>query len=443
MGQSTHDHEAAVDRVVVILLTLLVALIGADRINLLAGAASFLLTPFLALTPVILLAEAARLGMTRGTVRVPRQAALYFLVASALLAVVGISSFLSGDPALSGKRTILLVAQVQGTLLLAITLLNQERPADILVRGAYLGLILTTIFNVFQVYYWVTGNWDPGRPEAEMFVNLTPRTYGGWVPRLSGTVVDQGRTGLMMVVYMFLIFRFARASKLRTGMIILGALSLLGTLSRAGVLCALVAWGVYWLIERRLRFGTRQAFALAGAVAGIAVLLMFSPLLPTGSLEVLAPLTGRFSVDEGSSRMHLDLIQHGFLVATSSFQNLLLGIGYGNGLMVLEDFFPGDRYANFHSYYITLLAEAGVVALILGCWLQFHPFLVRWGPFVPLIAGFVVYNVFYQSTTEPAFWLVLALAWLTPGGWALNRPASERPATVQVAGNASPTLVSA
>ncbi len=431
------------DRVVALLLTLLIALIGADRINLAAGATSFLLTPFLALTPVILAMETIRLGMGRGSLRIPRNAVLYFLVASALLCIVGISAVLSADAALSGKRTILMVLQVQGTLLLAITLLNQPKPGSILVRGAYLGLVLTTIFNVFQVYYWVTGNWDPSRPETELFINLAPRTYGTWVPRLSGTVVDQGRTGLLMVVYLYFIYRFAPRSRMRTGMLALGVFSLLGTLSRAGVLCAMVAWAVLWLHERRMRLGAREVVTLAGAGAAVAILLIFWPLLPTDSLAVLEPLRDRLSVDEGSSRMHLDLIEHGFLVATSSFRNAMLGIGYGNGLMVLEEFFPGNRYANFHSFYITLLAETGVVALMLGCWLLFHPLLVRWGPLVPLVAGFTAYNIFYQSTTEPAFWLVLALAWMTPGVWPGGKRADAEPAGESSVRGGSLSLVGA
>jgi hypothetical protein len=140
-------------------------------------------------------------------------------------------------------------------------------------------------------------------------------------------------------------------------------------------------------------------------------------------LAVLEPLGARVSVGEGSSQMHLALIERGLIVATSSFHNALLGIGYGNGLMVLEDFFPGNRYANFHSYYVTLLAESGIVALALGLWLMVHPFLMRWGPFVPLVAGFMAFNLFYQSTTEPAFWLVLALAWLTAGDRGVGRSA--------------------
>jgi hypothetical protein len=142
---------------------------------------------------------------------------------------------------------------------------------------------------------------------------------------------------------------------------------------------------------------------------------MFAPLVREGSLVFLEPLGDRASADEGSSRMHFDLIEHGLIVATSSFRNALLGIGYGNALMVLEGFFPENRYANFHSYYVTLLTESGLLALLLGTWLLVYPFLLRWGPFIPLIAGFVAFGVFYQSTTEPAFWLFTALAWLTVG----------------------------
>jgi hypothetical protein len=404
-----------VERVVAVLLTLLIALIGADRINLLAGAVGFIVTPFLVLTPLIVVAEALRLGATRARIRIPTQAAFYFLTATALVCVIGVSALLSQDPVISGRRTVLLLVQVHGALLLAILLLNRPRPSLILVRGAYLGLVIATVFNVLQLYFWVTGQWNPSQPETELLVNLTPRTYGPWLPRLSGTVIDQGRAALVLVFYVFIIFLFAARSRLRTMMLWIGVVSLLGTLSRAGVLCGLAAAGIYWLYERRLRLGWSQVFLASGACAAMVVLAMFLPLASPENLATLAPLGDRVSIDEGSSRLHLALIEHGLLVATSSFRNALLGIGYGNALMVLEEFFPGDRYANFHSLYVTLLAESGVFALVLGVWLLGYPFLLRWGPFLPLVAGFMVYNVFYQSTTEPAFWLILALSWLTAG----------------------------
>jgi hypothetical protein len=78
---------------------------------------------------------------------------------------------------------------------------------------------------------------------------------------------------------------------------------------------------------------------------------------------------------------------------------------------VLQDILPGIRHANFHSLYVTLLAESGVFALVLGLVLLVAP-LWRSPRLAPLFLGLMVINISYQTTLEPLFWLVVALGWL-------------------------------
>lgn len=402
------------ERVVTALLVLWVALLGADRINLAAGVVDFILTPFLALTPIILLLEIIRIAATRESLAIPRNSARYCLIATALLCVVGVSAILSYDPVISGRRTVLLVAHIYGTFLTAIVILNQRRPADILVRGTYLGLVIATVFSIVQVYLWATDGWDSSIVENEVLLNLAPRTYGMFIPRLSGATIDQGRAGLLYLIQYYVVLRFAPPSRLRTAMLTLASLSLLGTLARSAILGAIVMAGVYWL-ERGFRLTWGKIFTASFLTASATAALLFLPSFVEALGKILQPLAGRFSGSEESASIHVALIEHGWLLATSTIRNTLLGIGFGNAWIVLAEFFPGDKYANFHSLYITLLAEAGVFALVLGLVLLLYPFVVTAGPMLPLMAGFLAYNVFYQTTSEPAFWLVVCLAWLTAG----------------------------
>jgi O-antigen ligase len=78
---------------------------------------------------------------------------------------------------------------------------------------------------------------------------------------------------------------------------------------------------------------------------------------------------------------------------------------------VLQDIYPGHRYSNFHSLYVTFFAESGLVALLCILLLFAVP-LVRGGRYRALVAGAAVFNVFYQAHAEPQFWVILALAWL-------------------------------
>tara|TARA_B110000263_G_scaffold230293_1_gene224708 strand:- start:128 stop:439 length:312 start_codon:yes stop_codon:yes gene_type:complete len=90
----------------------------------------------------------------------------------------------------------------------------------------------------------------------------------------------------------------------------------------------------------------------------------------------------------------------------------MIGMGYGNSYMELQDVFPGNKYGNFHSLYVTMLAESGVLALILSLILLGYPLGLP-GAWRPLVGGFVVFNIFYQTLAEPLFWFALAMAWLT------------------------------
>ena len=92
-------------------------------------------------------------------------------------------------------------------------------------------------------------------------------------------------------------------------------------------------------------------------------------------------------------------------------QRATMGLGYGNAYLELQDMFPGSKYGNYHSLYVTMFAEAGVFALLLMLALLAGP-LLRGSFWRPLVAGAVAFNLFYQTTTEPSFWFVLALAWI-------------------------------
>ncbi|HET7274381.1 MAG TPA: hypothetical protein VFI91_04345 [Longimicrobiaceae bacterium] len=393
------------------LLILWLATMGADRIDLLAGSGPFVLTPFLVLTPIILAMSAADWAIGRRRITIPRDTAPFLLAATGLASVVLVSVLFSSDLEMSAKRTALLFAQLYGSFVIALLLINHARPESILVRGAYWGIGIAIAFNIAQVWFWVT---EGATSAVWGVIDLTPQVYGTWVPRLSGAVIDQNRGGLLLLVYLFLLGRFARPSRLRSVFIFVGVLAVITTLSRSAMLGGLATLGVFWITGGLTRFSRLQLFGFACAAAAVAVLLIAMP----HQLDVVAaytePLAGRFSVAEGSSRVHLGLIERGFEVSTASIQNALIGIGFGNSFVVLEEFFPGTMYANFHSLYLTLLAESGVFALALGLILLLYP-VARPGPFLAIIVGMAFFNLFYQSTTDPAFWLMIALAWLTAG----------------------------
>jgi O-antigen ligase len=104
----------------------------------------------------------------------------------------------------------------------------------------------------------------------------------------------------------------------------------------------------------------------------------------------------------------------GWEVATYDLKHLLLGVGYGNGYTTLQDIFPGNRYGNFHSLFVTLLAESGIIAAVLCVILIAYPLAIG-GIYRPIIAGLLIFNLFQQMQTEPILWLLLLFAWTGVG----------------------------
>lgn len=388
------------------------ALIGADRIDLLAGAAPVRLTPFLVLTPVLLFVESVRLLRKGGRLKIPNGAARYTLVTTLLVSLSLISIFFSHDPELSAKRFSLLIFQVYATLLGALFLVQHPRRDEILVRGAYVGIAVMLAFNAAQVAMWLSGNTATGDlPETGTIVFLKPWTYGPWVPRLSGPVIDMNRAGFILAVYMFVLIRFARPSRWRSVFLGAAVLSIFATLSRSALL-ALFAMSALLLVQSgRLRVTRGGVLAASVATAVVAALMLSFPYAVITSTEAIMPPLMLRLLGDGSSSIHFELLRHGLETGSASVKNALLGIGFGSSYAVLEEFFPGNEYANFHSLYITYLAETGVIVLSLGLLLLLYP-LARSTLYRPVVAGAIAFGIFYQTNLEPMFWLVLAAAWM-------------------------------
>lgn len=398
-GRAMHD----------VLLITWIALIGADRIDLL-GARAFLLTPYLVLTPLVLASELLRRHLCARPISLSRQAVYFLTLSLVLLAVVGASVFVSPEIAKSASRAALLTMHLAGALAVVIVAADRGPLDRLFERGAVAGLLLFALFDALQLANLVGAVpdlWHLG----PISVDLLPSTYGEIVPRLGGTVGDQNRSGLVLLFYgWFVGYRPGRGP--RTGLLALAFLLSVLTLSRSAAIAGLATF-VVLILERRVRsVSAGFLFTLSLAFTTVTVTLLASPATRAWVGRALEPFAQRLSVDEGSSQEHLMLIGRGIKEATASLPRLAIGLGYGSAYTVLQDVFPGNRYGNFHSLYVTIFAESGIIAL-LCILLMFAVPLVRGGPYRALVAGAAVFNLFYQAQTDPAFWVILTLAWLT------------------------------
>ncbi len=391
------------------LLIFWIATMGADRIDLLGGRGPITLPPYLVLMPLVVLLEVPALVAMR-RVEFRREGQVYLLLATVLGSMAMASAVGSSEPGLSAKRASLLVFQLYALLFVAVVLKNRPDPGGILVRGAWLGLSVSFVFNVLQVAVWLN---NPSAAPGGV-IDLVPGQFGTLMPRPGGQTLDPNRGGMVFVVFLFILYRFGRPSRARGWATLGTVLSLAITLSRSAALGAVGTLGTALMERRRLRVtpGRVAGFLTAATVGTLAIVIIPGASELMGVL--LAPITERFSLEDSGNSLHFELIERALEVAGRSWKNSLFGIGYGNSPAVLTDLLPGTRYANFHSLYATLLAEMGIIALMAGLAMMLYPALRR-NPFRPLAVGFLFFNVFYQLVSEPSFWLVLSCAWVGVG----------------------------
>lgn len=397
------------------LLALWIALIGADRIDLAGGHGPFILTPFLALTPIVVISEIIR-RTTRGeVVTLSRRAIGYGAASAALLCVTLASAILSQQVPVSAARIMLLVGDIAGTFAVAVLCADRRDFARVLATGAMASLVMFVAFDVAEALYWIGRGPEMVRL-GPMSMRFDQMQSLGPIPRLPGPVGDGNRAGFVLVAYAFFIAAGEPRVWLRRSAVALAIVLLVLPLSRSATLAS-VATVAIALLSRRRGPSLRLAATAALMSALVAAFFVAEPgALGKLTAVVSSPVTQRLSTTGGSAQSHVALIERGIGEGMESIPRAAIGLGYGSGYLVLQDIFPGNRYGNFHSLYVTMFAESGIFALLLTLVLMGAP-LVLGGPWRPLVAGALAFNVFYQTTTEPVFWFVLAIAWLTiPAG---------------------------
>lgn len=393
-----------------VLLSLWIALIGADRIDLAGGHGPFILTPFLVLTPLVAAAELVRRAMLRRPLVVSRRLLVYGVVTATLLTMVLISVYRAIDVPTSASRAILLVAQVCGTLVVAVLCSDREELTTILARGALWSMLVFALFNANEALWWIGRGpelWRVGTLTLA-FDNLQNLSV---LPRVAGPVGDANRAGFVLLFYIFVLSRSNLGAVARRGAIALSVLFLVLTFSRSAMMGGVVALPLALLSRRRPVSVGALASAAVAATAVIALIFVDPSLADRAGSVAAATVGSRFSASEGSAQDHLALIERGVHEGMESLPRAAFGLGYGNAYLVLQDVFPGNRYGNFHSLYVTMFAEAGIAALLATLVLTFGP-IVMGSPWMPVVAGAIAFNLFYQTATEPVFWFLLAVGWV-------------------------------
>jgi O-Antigen ligase len=396
-----------------------IGLVGADRIDLCAGRGPFTLTPFLVLAPLVILISLLRTQpdrIFRVTITPPVRRQVPFLAASSLFLLLSFASIPIGlDPerGLVAYADLLLVA-VLGYCISA-QILREPAQEKLIVRSVTFALLMYVVLCIGECIAWSHGLVVIDGKSATSWLELTfaPGRLGNWVPTLSGTTSDSNRSGFILVMYLALLDRFVARSHYTRILRLAIALLVFLTLSRSGVLC----WLAYYLFSKNFwtSLASRRSLAWLATIAivGSFIFVIYQKEITelAEEWEILDAVSNKMSMAQGTSgESHILLIQRGFETWLTSTKTIVAGIGYAAAPRVLQDFFGSDKHGNFHDIYVTTLAEMGLPAFVILMFLFGYPIVGRRGTFSCIVA-IMIFNVSYQTHTEPAFWLVLALLW--------------------------------
>lgn len=384
-----------------------IAAIGVDRVDFFGGAGPFVLTPFLVLSPVIFFV--LLLEFLHDT-RVLRKISLpFFTISCLLLITLFVSATFSNDQEMSFKRLALVVYEIFFTVL-ALTTWNRR----LLLKGAYLGFFIFLVFNCVLIVNWIaitTGLL--GYIDFGPALDLAATGIGSILPRLSGYTKDPNQSVFISSVYFYIIYRFGSDSLFSKICLVLLTFCIILSLSKSGISAFCLMITVIALIDRKNRDFKKIGRLIFMPLIILATLVFFVNLYSFGGINIDISQAANiiFARDEGSSgATHLQLLQRGWDVATSSVKNILVGNGVFASENVLSDIFPNDKYANFHSLYISFLAESGLISFVLMIIILFFPVLTR-TKHVALVFLNAIFGIFYQIYLSPAFWLTIGLIW--------------------------------
>lgn len=380
-----------------------------DRVDLFGGSGPFVLTPFLLIAPVVV-ATAANEFLSAGQefYSVRRRRCVQFSLL--LMFSVIVSRFVASGGTGDARAALLLVLVVSA---IALAYLVRRRRCFTAVRfGALAALLLYVGFDFYQLFifqtYGITG------PSYLGIVNVTLSPYGEGVVRFTGGAADANRAAMAISIYTYLFVADPAASRSTprqydVAVLLLGFVLCAFTLSRSGLLIfALVLMAAMVRIVRHQSTGQRALTAVG--LTSAFIYAQGSQLVSGFNVGSLA--ASRFDLSEASAQSHFELIDRGLSLASEDW-HLVTGRGYGDSYLLLGDYFSGD-FGNFHSLYVTALVEIGLLGFVAITALVVGPALFRGRR--ALAIGIALFNVFYQSGSDPIFWIAVVAMWVWPTG---------------------------
>jgi O-Antigen ligase len=389
-------------------LILLLSSIGIDRIDLAGGNLEFRLTPYIALSIIFLAYFFSLFIFTKRGQRFERPELDYGALVLLLCISLLLSITQSGDAVLSRNRFFLLIFNLFSAYSVIKVISTRADAPLLFVRAAQLGIWIFFAFDIAQALHFYFGLVPP---LGDAVIDIVPPMYGDVAIRPSGFAIDMNLGAFAIVTFFYWIGRYAQQGALKWFYQTVALTLLCLTLSRSGILAFVVMVGAAcWYGQYQTSFFRLIKVVGLLTFVGTLILILCLYLFDLEKYAILFSERLSFSSDD-SGGIHFDLIQKGLEVFLN---HPLLGAGFGASYLDLVNFFEFDRYSNYHSLFITSLAETGLFGFIVLMAMLFLPLvnLAQARRCGPLLMALIAFNIFYLTIASPIFWIILAYAWI-------------------------------
>lgn len=380
------------------------------RVDLFYGNFSFLVSPQLFLSILLILVFFIKL--IKNHIKIGSIELLYILFLLLLLGYFFLTILFSFHGSLQFKR-FFLFSEIIISSICFLLLFNQYsifKKKEIIKKWVEYSINVHIIWITVQLFLFVNGyhfyadSWSSWK-----FINPLPHGVGNFLPRLEGGFLDPNVCGYYFSFLFFItkIFKIEINKKSTLLLIIF----ILLTLSRSSIAAFLICY----LILNLKSFKLNIHKALKATFLIFTILLISTFII--GYLNywdnIIRGLVIRF-VDTGSSNIHNSLIELGIQKTFESFQTLIFGNGFSSSpyfaYNLLESTGNKWKYANFHSEYISIFFETGIIGIILYYGTIFIPFLVNKKIEISLIFVLVLLQgIFYQQYNFHYYWIMFSI----------------------------------
>jgi hypothetical protein len=390
-----------------LLILLLIIFAGADRINFGVNLTdSFKLTPFLLLSMIYL---PFTLSFFIRRIKLNWLVENQFFLSSftLFLCLVIMSAVFSPEVIMSSKRIVLLFI----IIIIIIIILSEYDASQInnfLIYSSIAGSILFLIFNGLLLTTWLRIiQIDLAQ------IDLIPDTIAYYIPRLGGFSSDVNRGGFILSFYTYILWINRKKLRFSGFLLCINLLMLFLTLSRSTYLLLFILFLSYALLFQRHLFNIEfMSYLLIPILVLIVGLIQMDNI---GIIEIEPVIEERLSItsEKGTSaNIHFDLIAKGTKLILADMKYFFFGIGHGVSYLLTDGYYwSGTKYGNFHSQYLSIFIENGVFAFFsfLFFTLIYPIYLGKKNIYLPLLIALIFFNIFYQLTNEPTYWLVILL----------------------------------